>query len=81
LKHEARNASALRNQGVAYEQIARAYELRKEWVQARDWYRKSVALWDRVRADGLLIPAYVKKAEGASQSLSRLEKMTGSGPE
>jgi tetratricopeptide (TPR) repeat protein len=74
LQQDARNASARRNQGVAYSQIGRAHELRGEWVEGRLWYERSIGIWDRVRADGILIPAYVKIANDATEGLGRCEK-------
>jgi hypothetical protein len=75
LKQDERNASARRNQALAYMQIARAHEQRKDARTASSWYRKSVAGWNRARADGILIPAYVKRAEEASQGLARCENL------
>jgi tetratricopeptide (TPR) repeat protein len=90
LKADADNASAQRNQGVAWEQIGRVHQLlatgwaghagagRVEWREARAWYRRSLDLWLDLQKKGTLIPMYVVKLEDARKNVARCDAALGS---
>ncbi|MDE3195700.1 MAG: protein kinase, partial [Acidobacteriota bacterium] len=67
IAEDARNAGAWRNRGVAYTDIGRAYELKKDLPEALDWYRKSLAIWVRLKNEGTLIPMYAFKLPEAER--------------
>jgi len=85
LAADAANASAQRNEGVAYTQIGQVHEsLAKraagarvkglgEWREARAWYQRGLDVWLDLQKKGTLIPMYVFKLDEAHRNVARCD--------
>jgi tetratricopeptide (TPR) repeat protein len=86
------NASALRNQGVAYTQIGQAHEVLarraapvsseriREWREALVWHRRGLDVWVNLKKQGLLIPGYAPKLDEATRNVANCERELAAAP-
>lgn len=85
------NASAQRNQGVAYTQIGRAHQMlavqasaaeprTREWREARRWYHRGLDVWLELQKKGTLIPMYVFKLDESRRNVATCDLALGAPP-
>jgi tetratricopeptide (TPR) repeat protein len=70
LKLNPDNASAQRNQGIAYSQIAKVHAKHKRWREARAWYQRELDILEAQQKKGTLIPMYVRRLDAARKAVT-----------
>jgi tetratricopeptide (TPR) repeat protein len=73
LKTSPDNAAAQRSQAVAWAQIGKIHAARREWKDAREYYRRASDAFHRLKHAGKLIPIAEKELAEAEEGLARSE--------